>query len=107
MLSVGQKVLCIDDRPPGFQLKPREKLPTAGSVYTIRYIVPRSTYHGWDDDGVLLVEIHNPMLYRPKRKAFRELHFRARRFRPVRSANIDIFTQMLEPAPARDPEFVD
>jgi hypothetical protein len=47
------------------------------------------------------------MLYRPKRKAFRELHFRARRFRPVRSANIDIFTQMLEPSPARDLEFVD
>jgi len=102
VFSVGQKVVCVDaSHMVGEGLG--ETRPTAGSLYTIRHIVPRGVY-GFDDHGLLLVEIVNPPLWYASRwdwggRVRRELHFRARRFRPLRTTNIDVFTRMLEPTP--------
>ena len=69
-----------------------------GAVYTIRHIIAREAY-GYAEDGLLLEEIINPALqYRsPRGPITIELMFRIRRFRPVRSTNIDVFLKMLVP----------
>ena len=85
-----------------------EALPKLGRIYTIRKIVPRGT-PGFDEDGVLLVEIINPPEWYVScegRSLLQELHFRARRFRPLGTTNIDVFLKMLELAPVRKPERV-
>jgi len=107
MFSVGQKVVYVDGSCTN-RSRSYEKLPTVGCVYTVRSIVPRGIY-GFDDDGLLLAEIRNPLAWYPTGagpRVFCELHFRARRFRPLRTTNIDVFTKMLEPAPARERELV-
>ena len=101
---VGQKVVCVNDRGDtrGFYYEPQ--LPKRGSVYTIREIVPRGAY-GYDEDGLFLVEIVNPLcihLY-PSGPMKGELQFRVSRFRPVRTTNIDAFLKMLEPTPVHEP----
>lgn len=59
--SVGQKVICIDDRFPRAVLEWCNSVPTAGHIYTIRAlqegIDPTSLVY---DLGFLLAEIVNP-----------------------------------------------
>jgi hypothetical protein len=73
-------------------------LPKRGSVYTIREIVPCKEM-GFDEDGLRLVEIVNlgRRYVSPTGPVTHELAFRVSRFRPVRTTNIDVFRQMLEP----------
>jgi hypothetical protein len=62
-LSVGQRVVCVNDRIAGADGCYRSQtLPKAGRLYTVRAVVPY-TAHGYDEDGVDLVEIVN----RPRR----------------------------------------
>jgi hypothetical protein len=98
VLSIGQKVVCIDDRRGNAGRYDHETLPQRGSVYTIREIVPCKDL-GYDEDGLRLVEIVNPggWYVSPSGPVLRELAFRVSRFRPVRTTNIDVFRQMLEP----------
>jgi hypothetical protein len=72
--------------------------PRKGSVYTVRAIAPR-VVHGHDEDGLHLVEIANPTRTR-KDGSLLELAFRMSRFRPLRTTNIDVFLEMLEPVPS-------
>jgi hypothetical protein len=97
MFFVGQRVSCTNDRnwptPRDFgDYSPI--LPVRGRVYTVRAILRRPE---WDEGGLHLVEIVNPVRLRRSR-AF-ELAFRQSRFRPLRATNIDLFLEMLEPAP--------
>ena len=95
---VGQKVVCVKDRryPGGYPYVP--KLPKQGCVYTIREIVPCRA-QGYDEDGMRLVEIINPVRIHsfPLGRRKSELSFRLSRFRPVHTTNIDVFLKMLEP----------
>jgi hypothetical protein len=86
----------VDDRIEGATTWYRhETLPAHGRIYTIRGIVP-CIARGFDEDGLHLVEIVNrPRRWPEGRRT--ELAFRISRFRPLRSTNIDVFLQMLEP----------
>ncbi len=85
---VGQKVVCVDDKPLGNEGYRAHGI-YEGSVYTIRHIelcpVKNQT-------GVLLVEIINPTHL----ILGGECLFRASRFRPVveRKTSIEIFHQI-------------
>ena len=107
---VGQRVICVDDRPRVGVRAGRgdEAMPKAGITYTIRTILHREPL-GLDQDGVLLEEIVNPVRWytAPAGPIRAELHFRVDRFRPVRTTNIDVFTRMLEPAPRESAEPVE
>ena len=98
MLSIGQRVVCLDDQFEGAHLS--QMLPTRGAIYTVRAIVPCMA-RGFDEDGMHLVEIVNaPRLWRSPTVGRRmvELSFRISRFRPVRGGNIGMFLKMLEPS---------
>lgn len=105
---VGQRVVCVntrnwprDDRRPTY--------PKRGAVYTVRAIYPGRA-HGYDEDGLRLVEIVNRRgtYWSPDGRRRRcELAFRMSRFRPLRTTNIDVFTRMLEPVPQESAELVD
>ncbi|MBM3861910.1 MAG: hypothetical protein FJ395_19985 [Verrucomicrobia bacterium] len=59
--SVGQKVICIDDRFPPAIIDWCDHLPIAGHVYTIRAIqAGHDSFTGRSNLGFLLVEIVNP-----------------------------------------------
>ena len=106
MLHVGAKIVCVNDCPRSrYSYAPN--LPKMGSVYTIREIVPYKLL-GFDEDGLLLVEIVNPPRFHksPSCPLKSELAFRMSRFRPIQTTSIDVFTDMLEPVPVRETELV-
>ena len=107
---VGQRVVCINDRPRagGNAGKGGETLPKAGTTYTIRELVPAGPL--CRNDCVRLEEIVNAVRRYTAASGERvwvELTFRADRFRPIRTTNIEVFTAMLEPAPKEPAELVD
>ena len=83
-------------------------LPAEGAVYTIRGTVDCRAL-GYDEDGLLLEEIVNPVRLRkaPSGPCRGEVCFRISRFRPLRTTSIGVFTAMLEPAPKEPAELVD
>ena len=110
--DVGQKVVCVDNRPRVDCSGRRsghgdEQLPEQGAVYTVRAIVPGKPY-GYEHDGVLLEEIVNPVrrYQAPSGPVRAELFFAAWRFRPLRSTSIEVFTRMLKPPPVEQLELV-
>jgi len=111
MFSVGQKVICVNCSPrkDGFCNPTDEKLVAVGTIYTIRDIV-NCQAHGYAEEAAfLLEEIVNPVrvYVAPTGPVRTELYFFASRFRPLRTTNIDVFTKMREPVPAREAELVD
>lgn len=96
-LTVGQKVICVDDLPRPPSLRTDEAIPTKGCVYHVREIVPLK-HLGADDDGLLVGEIVNPrrLYVTPAGEFTCELSFRVSRFRPAPS--IDVFRKVLEKA---------
>jgi hypothetical protein len=102
---VGQRVVCVD-------LSPRRKylhhavwvapfaMPKRGGVYTVRDVFDARRY-GFDQDGLLLEEIINPVLdyVAPAGHVRIEQFFLAFRFRPLRTTSIEAFHKMLEPVP--------
>ena len=64
----------------------------------------RGAPHGFDEDGLRLVEIVNRVdTYRsPLGPRFGECTYRISRFRPLRTTSIDVFTKMLEPELVRE-----
>jgi len=100
VLSVGQRVVCInDDIPDTHKFYKGEALPKRGTIYTIREIVPPT--ERYPEIGLYLAEIVNPPR-KLRSGRYVELVFRSYRFRPVRSANIDVFLKMLEPTRVRE-----
>jgi hypothetical protein len=100
---VGQKVTCINDRnwPAPRQFGAYSPiLPARGRAYTVREVVPMMR-RGWDEDGLFLEEIVNPIQTRRDGSTF-ELAFRQSRFRPLRATSIDLFLEMLQPVPTRE-----
>jgi hypothetical protein len=104
---VSCKVVCTNARKWPRYPKP-VTLPTEGAVYTIRAIVDCHAL-GYDEDGLLLEEIVNPVCLRDSPSGpFRgEVCFRISRFRPVRTTSIEVFQKMLEPVPQEPTELVD
>jgi hypothetical protein len=99
---VGEKVKCINDSnwPTPRQFGAYTPiLPVRGRVYTVRDVVPMMR-KGWDEDGLFLEEIVNPIRTKPDGSTF-ELAFRMSRFRS--RTNISVFRRMLETVPARQP----
>ena len=99
MFKIGMKVVCIDSKPrrPDGRCTARwltNKKPVEGHLYTIRDIGPA---WGFPPDviGVRLEEIVNGI----HEASGQEYMYRADRFRPVKTTNIDIFLKMLEPTP--------
>ena len=95
---VGQKVICINDRPAKGENsgKGGEIIVKAGRFYTVREDVTGKTL-GYAEDGLRLTEIVNiPRAYRgPLGPVTCELFFRAGRFFPVQTTSIDQFLEML------------
>jgi hypothetical protein len=110
---VGQRVVCVDMRPRRKYLHhsawvaPFAK-PKKGGIYTVREVLDARPY-GFDHDGLLLVEIVNPVLdyLAPTGPVRCEQFFLAFRFRPLRTTSIEVFTRMLEPVPREPAELVD
>jgi hypothetical protein len=103
MFFVGQKVTCTNDRnwptPRDFGAY-SPTLPVRGRVYTVREVVPMMR-RGFDEDGLFLEEIVNPIQTRRDGSTF-ELVFRQSRFRPLRATSIDLFLEMLQPEPVSE-----
>lgn len=93
--KVGDKVVCVDDRPSGLPGTDADLDGLRrGSVYTIRSIGQVPGYHPAAGLIVInLTEIHR----RVRGSSNNEIGFDARRFRPVQTRKTDIsqFTAML------------
>jgi hypothetical protein len=91
---IGQQVICICDRwshEPAWRAAVHT-FPKLRGIYTIRDICDRGGLI-----GLMFEEIwHKPAWFSV---GFVEPAFNAKRFRPVKKSNIDIFNKMLEPAP--------
>ena len=80
-MTVGSKVVCIDDKFPLGIEKFYTALPKAGVVYVIREMSVGVSLQGEEGEVcVLLVGIHNPRSSTPP---FPERGFKAERFRPL------------------------
>jgi hypothetical protein len=95
---IGQKVVCVNVTPSSHPLAANKcHLLRKGDVYTIRDIDVRfASLHG--DITIRLEEIRRP-IQQPCKIPDWEPGFASRRFRPVRTTSIDIFTSMLAPTP--------
>lgn len=86
-MTVGQQVVCIDDRFPGPLAKYYDQLPVKGRTYTIRALfIGRRVMHtapGAADGeiGLLLKELVNKP--DPRNLHGQELGFNSERFRPL------------------------
>jgi hypothetical protein len=87
---VGQRVVCVDLSPRGKYLH---------HAVWVRDAFDARPY-GFDQDGLLLEEIINPVLdyLAPAGPVRIEQFFLAIRFRPLRTTSVEVFTRMLEPA---------
>lgn len=74
MFKVGQKVVCVEDKPNSNTIVPNR--PVKGEIYTIRAI--RTNFNIY---GVLLVEVVNPL--QEFMEGLYEGAFDPSRFRPV------------------------
>jgi hypothetical protein len=92
MLSVGQVVVCVDDKSDAPMHRAAAiAFPTLGGVYTVRGF--------WRDNAIWLAEIVNRQrLYGRYGKL--EPSFMCRRFRPAKPTDIGTFRSMLAPKPA-------
>jgi hypothetical protein len=86
-MTVGQQVVCVDDRFPGPLAKYYDQLPVKGRTYTIRAVfIGRRVMHtapGAADGeiGLLLKELLNKP--DPRNIHGQELGFNSERFRPL------------------------
>jgi hypothetical protein len=93
-LHVGQQVVCINDvfSPCQYWRRALTALPKLHTIYTIRHI---REAHGLI--GLCFYEIVSP------RAHFSEGHvepaFNSKNFRPVKRTSIDVFEELLAPAP--------
>jgi hypothetical protein len=80
-MTVGTKVVCIDDKFPLGIEKFYVALPKAGIVYVIREMCVGVSLQGEEGEVcVLLVGLNNPRSNKPP---FPERGFKAERFRPL------------------------
>ena len=80
-MTVGTKVVCIDDKFPLGIEKFYTALPKAGVVYVIREMSVGISLQGEEGEVcVLLVGLNNP---RSSKEPFPERGFKAERFRPL------------------------
>lgn len=80
-MTVGSKVVCVDDKFPLGIEKFYTALPKAGVVYVIREMTVGVSLQGEEGEVcVLLVGLHNPRSSTPP---FPERGFKAERFRPL------------------------
>lgn len=84
MFSVGQQVVCIDDKFEADMVRHYVALPKEGTTYTVRSVkVCREQLKASDSAtvGVLMRELVNPL--DPTHKDHEELAFKAERFRAL------------------------
>ena len=80
-MTVGSKVVCVDDKFPLGIEKFYTALPKAGVVYVIREMSVGISLQGEEGEiCVLLVGLNNPRSNKPP---FPERGFKAERFRPL------------------------
>ena len=97
MFEINQRIICIDAKPTRPRKHMNEVFPVEGQIYTVREVNPAVRCATGVEPAVRLEEIVNPVnVYR---NATEEMWFRAIRFAPIRTTNIDIFLKMLEPEP--------
>jgi hypothetical protein len=91
---IGQHVICICDQwspEPAWRAAVRA-FPKLGGIYTIRDICDREGLI-----GLMFEEMrHEPAWFCV---GLVEPAFNAKRFRPVRKSNIEVFKKLLEPLP--------
>lgn len=97
---VGQKVVCVDDKPLGFSrgFHPSEAVKV-GTVYTVRRIFI-------DDEGDVILQLDEVERSDIAKRQWRtdELGYAAFRFRPIveRKTSISIFKAMLNPSRVKE-----
>jgi hypothetical protein len=106
MFFVGQRVVCVNDAEWPDWLSRQDYIPTLperGRVYRAREIMLQVPAWGHAEDGLWLAEIVNPpIVVRHWGSAIvTELAFLQSRFRPLHTSHLDVFLDMLEPAPVR------
>ena len=98
-MTVGSKVVCIDDKFPLGIEKFYVALPKAGVVYVIREMTVGISLQGEEGEVcVLLVGLNNP---RSSKAPFPERGFKAERFRPLDEIKEETTEQTVVEAPAR------
>jgi hypothetical protein len=93
MFHVGQRVVCVDAKKRENWALRWLSAPTEGEVYTISavgYFRP-----GCADLHIKLEELSNTGYGETV-----DVGYRANRFRPVKTTNIDVLLKLLEPVPA-------
>ena len=93
MFTVGQKVVCVDDRFPGPLRRLYSSLPVKDVTYTVRAVYPGrriafpkpGTTSDQVEVGILLKELTNPP---DPRVGTREVGFNVDRFRPLQEQQI-------------------
>ncbi len=95
MFHIGQKMVCINDKPMLFTRSDVISIVN-GRIYTIRGI----DLDGCAVDGIPGLWLEE-VVDQPERTCLgvRERSYCASRFRPVRTTDISIFTAMLAPTP--------
>ena len=81
-MTVGQKVVCIDDSAPAYLRAHYSSWIRKGTVYVVRGIFLGVDYQSANpgEVGVYLLGIHNPLSSMPP---YPERGFNAQRFRPI------------------------
>jgi hypothetical protein len=96
---VGQLVACVDDKweysPSKMEKCPN--LPVRGMIYTVRALDAEGAIWLEEEGAVWLEEVVNPPAWFWDDTLFCEPSFYAWRFRPVRTTNIDVFREIVEP----------
>jgi hypothetical protein len=89
MFSVGERVVCVNDSPPGPHfIQDFEHWITRGTVYTIRSV---SQVMGMQ--RVLLEEVRNPPVFITGILGKAEPGFAAERFRPLEPLAVTVETE--------------
>ena len=103
MFQIGQKVVCVDtsrNTHPS-AAKPGEYTPLVkGAVYVIRDIDSRASDAGLHPEPTVRLEGVFGKIVRHKVFGDYEIGYRMSRFAPVKTTNIDVFLNMLAPAPS-------
>lgn len=80
-MTVGSKVVCVDDKFPEQIIHFYQELPIEGEVYTVRNVSVGLNWHGEAGEVCLLLqEITNPKSDAPP---FPERGFNSERFMPL------------------------
>jgi hypothetical protein len=81
---VGQRVMCVDGRFPGYIWEWCDAVPVAGLLYTIR----REIFSRNHSSGVMCLSFHLEEIINPEVAGIGEAAFHFARFRPLEHSEV-------------------